>query len=159
MQFEITEAVVISADPDAVFDLVTDVDRLPAWNTEIRAIHKKPAAMTTGAEWTVEIHAMGTHWPSRSTVVKIERAAGLFAYRSMSDDGNPSYVDWMWEIRAHAEGCEVRLHASVHPLSFWRRYLLSNLRSRSLAKAVRRSLVALRDVAVTTTQSTERKSA
>jgi uncharacterized protein YndB with AHSA1/START domain len=143
MDFEITETAVVSAPPEAVFDLITDIGRLPEWNREIRAIHEQPATLTPGAEWAVEIHAMGTHWPSRSTVVDCDRAVGVFAYRSQSDDGNPSYGDWLWEVRPHAHGTEVRVHLSAHPRTFWRRYLLSNLRRAPLRKAVRKSLQSL----------------
>src|SRR5688500_10619720 len=101
MDFEISETAVVDASPDAIFDLITDIARLPEWNREIRTIHEQPAVLTPGAEWAVEIHAMGTHWPSRSTVVAIDRATGLFAYRSGSDDGNPSYGDWVWRVAPH----------------------------------------------------------
>lgn len=140
MNFEIAESTVVEAPPDAVFDVLTDIARLPEWNKEIRAIHDAPDALTPGAEWVVEIHAMGTHWPSRSTVVECDRAKGVFAYRSQSDDGNPSYGDWVWHVSPHPKGAEVRVDASIRPRTFWRRYLLSNMRSPSLRRAVRTSL-------------------
>jgi uncharacterized protein YndB with AHSA1/START domain len=140
MDFEISESVVTAASPEAVFDLITDIERLPEWNKEIGEIHENPAALTPGAQWVVEIHAMGTHWPSRSTVVECDREAGIFAYRTQSDDGNPSFVNWVWRLTPHAGGCRIQVDASVNPRSFWRRYLLSNIRRPNLRHAVRTSL-------------------
>jgi uncharacterized protein YndB with AHSA1/START domain len=140
MDFEINEIVVIEAAPDDVFGLITDIDRLPEWNREIRTIHEQPAALAPGAQWVVEIHAMGTHWPSRSTVVDLDPATRTFAYRSQSDDGNPSVSTWVWRITAHERGSVVHLDASVRPKTFWRRHLFSKIRSRSLPVAVRTSL-------------------
>jgi uncharacterized protein YndB with AHSA1/START domain len=143
MDFEITETAFAKASPEDVFDLITDISRLPEWNREIRTIHEQPAQLVPGAQWVVEIHAMGTHWASRSTVVDVDRATGVFAYRSQSDDGNPSYAEWVWRVSPHPDGCEVTVQLSAHPRTFWRRYLLSNVRSRSLPKVVRKSLQAL----------------
>jgi len=143
MDFEITETAVVDASPGDVFELITDIARLPEWNREIREIHERPAALTPGAQWAVEIHAMGTHWPSRSTVVDYDPVACVFAYRSQSDDGNPSAASWVWRVAPHDRGTEVRVDASVTPETFWRRHLFSKIRSRGLPRAVHVSLNAL----------------
>ncbi len=159
MNFEITETTVIEASPQDVFDLITDIGRLPEWNREIRTIHERPAALTPGAQWAVEIHAMGTHWASRSTLVDYDRDAGVFAYRSQSDDGNPSVASWVWRVSPHPRGSEVRVDASVTPKTFWRRHLFSKIRRRGLPKAVHVSAGVLRDhFASSIPQTTERKS-
>jgi uncharacterized protein YndB with AHSA1/START domain len=160
MNFNVTERAVVEAPPEAVFELLTDIRRLPEWNREIRQIHEQPPVVGPGAQWAVEIHAMGTHWPSRSTVVDHDRGAGLFAYVSQSDDGNPSTAHWVWRIAPHARGAEVRVEASVTPKTFWRRHLFSKVRSRSLPKAVRASLTALQQQFSTSSMHlNERKSA
>lgn len=160
MNFEVTETTVVDASPEDVFDLITDIARLPEWNREIHEIHERPAALTPGAQWAVEIHAMGTHWASRSTVVDYDRAAGVFAYRSQSDDGNPSSADWVWRVAPHDRGAEVRVDASVRPKTFWRRHLFSKIRSRGLPKAVHLSFTALHDhFASSPAQTNERKPA
>jgi uncharacterized protein YndB with AHSA1/START domain len=140
MDFDINETVVIEASPEAVFDQITDLDRLPEWNREIREVREQPAALVPGAQWVVEIHSMGTHWPSRSSVVEIDRDKGLFAYKSQSDDGNPSVATWVWRITPHERGCEVHLAASVRPKTFWRRHRFSKIRGRILPGAVHTSL-------------------
>ena len=144
MNFNVTQTAIVEAPPDEVFRLITDIDRLPEWNREIRTVHERPAALTAGAQWVVEIHAMGTHWRSRSTVIDIDPAAGVFAYHSQSDDGNPSVATWVWRVAPHARGSEVHVEASVTPKTFWRRHLFSKIRSRILPKAVSASFDALR---------------
>ncbi len=37
---------------EKVFELITDVDRLPDWNAAIEAVEQRPAALCDGAEWT-----------------------------------------------------------------------------------------------------------
>jgi uncharacterized protein YndB with AHSA1/START domain len=37
-----TAATVIPADPDQVFALLTDIDRLPSWNTEPTTVLERP---------------------------------------------------------------------------------------------------------------------
>ena len=49
----------IDAPPAAVFDLITDVDRLPDWNAAIEALVDKPPALVPGAEWTVTVNPPG----------------------------------------------------------------------------------------------------
>lgn len=144
MNFNVSETVVVEAPPDEVFALITDINRLPEWNREIRTVHECPTDLTPGAEWVVEIHAMGTHWRSRSTLLDLDREAGVFAYESRSDDGNPSVATWAWRVAPHARGAEVHVAASVIPRTFWRRHLFSKIRSRILPNAVRASLAALR---------------
>lgn len=43
-------------NPQAVFDLITDVGRLPEWNGAIEAVTDRPPALAEGAEWTVTMH-------------------------------------------------------------------------------------------------------
>lgn len=143
MNFNVTETAIVEASPDDVFGLITAIDRLPDWNSEIRTVHERPAALTAGAQWVVEIHAMGTNWRSRSTVIDFDREPRVFAYDSQSDDGNPSVATWVWRVTPHARGAEVHVEASVTPKTFWRRHLFSKIRSRILPKAVRSSLDAL----------------
>ena len=51
----------------------------------------------------VEIKAMGTSWKSRSKVQECDPQQRVFAYRSCTDDGNPSYAIWRWH-RTPREG-------------------------------------------------------
>ena len=56
------------ADPDDVFGLLTDIDRLAEWNQIITRVLHRPTDLAPGAEWVVEMHAMGQTWSSRSRV-------------------------------------------------------------------------------------------
>jgi hypothetical protein len=73
---------------------ITNIERLPESNERIARIIERPDALDEGAEWVVEIRAMGTHWNSRSRLAEFDRDALRFAYQSMSDDANPFSTTW-----------------------------------------------------------------
>ncbi len=89
---------------------------------------RRPVVLGVGAEWIVAFHAMKTRWNSRSRAVEVDREAGRFAYRSQSDDGNPSYADWRWQLSGVPGGTRVDVEVDIRPRTFWRRRLLSDLR-------------------------------
>ena len=146
MDFSLSTSTVVAAPPGEVYDLITDIDRLPEWNVEIPTVVESPAALEVGAEWVVTIHAMKTRWNSRSRVLELDRDRGRFAYRSQSDDGNPSFADWRWQLDRDpaSGGTLVTVEVDVHPRTFVRRRVLSELRRSGLRKALDRSLAALR---------------
>lgn len=145
MDFSLTTRTVIPAPPETVFDVITDIDRLPDWNLEIPKVVESPADLAVGAEWVVAIHAMKTRWNSRSRVLELDRDRGRFAYRSQSDDGNPSFADWRWRLEPNPGGTRVTVEVSVNPRTFLRRRVLSELRRSGLRKAIEQSLDALRE--------------
>jgi uncharacterized protein YndB with AHSA1/START domain len=125
---------VVPATADAVFRTLTDISRLPEWNDVMTSVIEKPDRLEVGAEWLVEFHALGQTWRSRSVVEEIDLAARRFAYRSGTDDGNPSYARWTWEVTDHADGSQVSVSWELHPVTFWRRVLLVRIRGRQLAR-------------------------
>lgn len=130
-----TYTTVIDVDPGAVFRTITDLDRLTDWNDIIRAVVERPARLEPGAEWVVELHALGQTWRSRSTVLEVDPVRGRFAYRSRTDDSNPSWAEWTWSVGATAEGrSAVTVEWHLHPITFWRRVLLARVRDRQLRK-------------------------
>lgn len=140
----------VTARPDEVFNLITDIDRLPDWNDCIESVVDQPPSLTTGAEWVVKMHVSGMpRWDSRSRLVELDRDAGRFVYRSQSDDGNPSFIVWTWSVRATDGGTDVTVAWDGHPQTFWRNVLFSRIRSRQLAKEVQASLDALAGALVT----------
>ena len=149
MDYVLNETITVpDASPGEIFDLITDLDRLPDWNLEIPAVLERPPVLEVGAEWLVTIHAMHLHWNSRSRVVELDRDKGRFRYRSQSDDGNPSYADWSWQLTpapGPGRGTNVDLAVDVHLLTFLRRTLLSEIRKPVLRKAMHESLTALRE--------------
>jgi len=133
----------MSAAPQAVFTLVTDVSRLPEWNKAITQVVEAPERLDPGSVWKVRIHALGRSWVSKSRVSLLDPATGRFAYRSQSDDGNPSYADWEWHVEPHEGGSTVTLTVDLNPVTFWRKHLLVRIRRPSLRKEMRESLSAL----------------
>jgi uncharacterized protein YndB with AHSA1/START domain len=129
----------LAVPAEAVFSTITDVSRLPTWNAVITAVIEKPECLEPEAEWVVAIRAMGHSWRSRSRCEVIDTDRGVFAYRTQTDDGNPSYARWRWEVSAHDGASTVRVGFELHPETFWRRLLLARVRARQL---VRRELPA-----------------
>jgi uncharacterized protein YndB with AHSA1/START domain len=134
---------VLPASPRDVFALVTDLDRLPEWNAIITGVVDRPATLGPDAEWVVELKAMGNRWRSRSRVLELDARAMRFAYRSRTDDGNPSYGEWTWVVAEDAGGSKVTVSWDLYPETFWRRTLLARVRNRQLRREVRNSLRAL----------------
>ena len=66
-------------------------------------------------------------------VETLDPTGRCFAYRSVTDDGNPSYALWTWVVADHPDGALVTVAGELHPLTFWRRVLLVRIRSRQLA--------------------------
>ena len=147
MDYMLQASTVVAAPPYEVFDLISDIERLPDWNLEIPRVVDAPAVLEVGTEWVVTIHAMKTHWNSRSRVVEVDRDRWRFAYRSQSDDGNPSHADWRWQLEPAPEGREtqVTVEVDIHPRTFLRKWFLSRLRKSGLRKAMNESLLALRE--------------
>ncbi len=135
---------VIDATVDDVFRTLTDVARLPDWNAAIAAVVEQPDQLEVGAQWVVEMHALGRTWHSRSVTEAIDPIRRVFAHRSFTDDGNSSYALWTWVVADHGDGTLVTVACELHPRTFWRRVLLVRIRSRQLAHTeLRESLGAL----------------
>ncbi len=138
-----TATILIPADPDQVFALLTDIDRLPSWNTELTIVLERPDELVPRAEWVVQMHAAGMTWPSRTRVLALDRHARRFVHRSVSDDGNPSFTIWTWTVTEAPSGARVTVTWDPNPRTFWRRHLVVHWRRRCLARQVPRSLHSL----------------
>jgi hypothetical protein len=137
----------VAASPAAVFDLITDIPSLPAWNAAITDVVEVPAHLEVGSRWKVKLHALGQTWVSKSQVSAIDSGMCRFAYRSQSDDGNPSYADWDWRIDSEGDASIVVLTVDLNPITFWRKHVLVRIRRPVLRKEMRASLAAL-DIAL-----------
>lgn len=124
----------VEAAPDDVFESIVDPYRLPDWNRAIARVLDAPQVLTVGDEWVVEMRALGQRWPSRSRAQVIDPAARRFSYRSNTDDGNPSYAEWSWEVREARGGSVVTVSWQLNPQTFWRRVLLARIRARQLSR-------------------------
>ena len=69
--------------------------------------------------------------------------AGRFAYRSQTDDGNPSYADWEWHVEPDQDGSKVTVTVEPNQTTSWRKYLLVRIRRPALLKEIGNSLNAL----------------
>jgi hypothetical protein len=116
---------------------------LPEWNPAITEVIEAPERLEPGTVWRVRVHALGQSWVSKSQVIVLDTAAGRFAYRSQSDDGNPSYADWEWHVESDGDGSRVTVTVDLHPLSFWRKHVLIRIRRPALRKEMQRSVAAL----------------
>lgn len=147
MEYTLQASIDVEAGPAEVFDVITDIPRLPDWNLEIPKVVTAPEVLGVGTEWVVEIHAMHTHWNSRARAIEVDRDGGRFAYRSQGDNGNPSYADWRWHLSPAASGggTHVAVEVDVRPRSLPRRWFLARLRKPGLHKAMNESLLALHE--------------
>jgi hypothetical protein len=125
---------------DAAFAKITDLGTLSSWNRIMTSTLEMPAALVPGAEWVVEFRALGQTWRSRSTVTEIDRDEFRFVYRAQTDDGNPSFASWAWQVAPSATGCVVTVTADLHPKTFWRRVILVHIRRRQLRTEMQDSL-------------------
>ena len=134
----------VGATPQAVFDLITDVGRLPEWNTAIETVLKRPSGLTEGAEWTVKMHPPRTpSWTSISRVEELDRGELRFAYETRNGDGNPSYTKWAWAVTGASGGARVTVTWDVYLKTADRKFFGGPLRKRQLAREVPNSLAAL----------------
>jgi Polyketide cyclase / dehydrase and lipid transport len=143
-EFHGIETIELSRTPSEVFDLLVDVEQLPGWNAHVHHVITPPdRPLAEGVEWVIQMRAMGTKWPSRARALTVDRAGMHFEHRSCSDDGNPTYGLWSWQVVPTPGGCQLTVSWTVHPRSFWRKLLLARLRRPVLADEVRASLAGL----------------
>jgi uncharacterized protein YndB with AHSA1/START domain len=133
----------MAASPETVFGLITNPWLLPSWNRAITAVVDAPAQLEPGSEWKVSLHALSQTWVSRSQVSAIDPASRFFSYRSQTDDGNPSYADWEWQIDSEQDGSKVTVTVELHPTTFLRKHILIKLRRPALRREMVASLSAL----------------
>ena len=140
----------VALAPADVFRTVTDIQGLPKWNKGIVEVIGLPDRLQEGVLWKVRVRALGQSWVSRSTLTELDPESGRFAYRSQSDDGNPSFADWLWHIEPDGAGSRVTVTVDLNPQTFWRRNLLIKVRRPGLRKEMQLSLEALPSAISTT---------
>jgi uncharacterized protein YndB with AHSA1/START domain len=148
-EFHGTETVQLAADPTDVFDLLVDVERLPEWNERVDHVIESPVdPLAEGTEWVIEMHAMGVRWPSRSRALRVDHTAMVLEHRSATDDGNPSFGVWSWQVTPNGDGSTLTVTWAVHPRSFWRKLILARIRRGFLDVEVRASVAGVDDYLV-----------
>jgi uncharacterized protein YndB with AHSA1/START domain len=145
-EFHGTAAGYIDAAPDDVFALVTDINRLPEWNAAIETVAERPDSLLVGDEWVVVMHPPKLpRWRSRSTVLAVDSDVRLFAYRTRTDDNNPTHVDWSWSVVPDEGGAQVVVSWDADLKTFGRRIIGPLLRRPALRREVPASLESLRN--------------
>jgi uncharacterized protein YndB with AHSA1/START domain len=145
-EFHGTTQVALDASPADVFALITDVDRLPEWNAHVHHVITPPdAPLAAEVEWVIEMRAMGTRWPSRSHATVVDADNLRFEHTSRSDDGNPSYAVWSWQVSPRPGGSELTVTWAGYPRSVWRRALFARIRAPQLEAEAQASLSGLND--------------
>ena len=135
---------VLDAEPADVFAALTDIERLPQWNKRVERVLQPPdKPLAPGVEWVVKMSVPPASWPSRARVTAYDPGRMTFEHVSQSDDGNPSYATWRWTVAATDGGARLDVAWSVHPATFWRRFLFAKLRRSQLTEEVPASLAAL----------------
>ena len=131
----------IIADPRSLFDIITDLGRLPEWNGAIEKVIDRPPGVSPGATWTVQMHpARLMRWRSVSTLEKIDPERMRFSYRTVNADGNPSYALWHWEVTSQGARATVSVRWDVCLETLDRQLLGGPVRRRQLRKEVAASL-------------------
>ena len=132
----------VSAQPDELFALITDLRRLHEWNKAINKIVETPDHFVDGSQWVVEMKVMGAKWNSRSTRFECSPELRRFAYVTQTDDGNPSRALWTWSLEPIDGGTEVTVDWELHPRTRFRNVMAAPVRHRQLINEVRRSIKA-----------------
>lgn len=142
MERHATVTAVVAAPPADVYELLTDVERLPEWNHCIEAVVEMPTVFEAGSQWVVRMHVPGMpRWDSRSTVRELDPRAHRFVHRTQSDDGNPSFAIWTWQVDDAGGGqSTVTASWSLNPKTWGRKLIGARIRHRQLRGEVTRSL-------------------
>jgi polyketide cyclase/dehydrase/lipid transport protein len=130
----------VAVRPDELFELITDIARLPEWNEHIHHVVEKPAELVDGSQWVVQMRANGARWKSRSELEDLDAAGRQFAYVSRTDDDNPSRAHWRWQLTAAGTGTEVTVGWDLQPKTFFRKHVAAPIRNRQLQNEVRASI-------------------
>ena len=101
----------VAADPDELFQLITDIARLPEWNEHIHHVVEAPAELADGSQWVVQMRANGARWNSRAHLEECDPVGRRFVYVSRTDDDNPSRARCMG--RAYNRTQVVRIFDAV----------------------------------------------
>jgi uncharacterized protein YndB with AHSA1/START domain len=99
---ELRAETVVSAPPDQVWDVLSDLSRMPDWSPELlRMVPLKPGGLRVG-QWYLGINRRkAVVWPTRSVVAVLEPG------RSLAWDTKSSGARWIWELQPEGEGTRV----------------------------------------------------
>jgi uncharacterized protein YndB with AHSA1/START domain len=96
---ELRAETLVSAPPERVWGLLTDLARMPQWSPELLAMRPlKPGGLRVG-QWYLGLNRRkAVVWPTRSVLVVLEPG------RTLAWDTRSSGARWIWEIEPDGAG-------------------------------------------------------
>lgn len=96
---ELRAEATVDASPEAVWALLTDFSRMPAWSPELVAMRSLlRGGLRVGQQYAALNRRKAVVWPTRSVV------AELVPGRRLSWDTRSSGARWIWELAPTAAG-------------------------------------------------------
>jgi hypothetical protein len=138
---------------DDVFVALCDIKALPSWHECVDEVLDLPTVMAAGRRWTTRMRLGDHRWQSRWTLVLHDLATRRFAYTSVDEGGDGSYVDWRWQVADHGDRCTVRVGFVLRMSSRWSAVSGEAKKRRRLTNELVRSLDRLEAIAVTASSS------
>ena len=83
------------------------------------------------------MRASGGRWPSRSRALVVDPVARRFEYETRSDDGNPTFGLWSWQVTPVDGGSELSVTWAIYPRTWGRRLFGARIRRPALVTEVR----------------------
>jgi hypothetical protein len=132
---------------DDVFVALCDIQALPTWHTCVDEVLDPPTVMAAGRSWTARMRLGDHRWQSRSTLVLHDLATRRFAYTSVAEGGDGSYVDWRWHVADRGDRCSVHVGFVLRSSHRWTAVLSESKQRRRLTGELARSLAQLEALA------------
>lgn len=107
---ELRAEAVVAAAPSRVWELLTDLSRMPEWSPELlKMLPLKPGGLRVG-QWYLGLNRRkAVVWPTRSVVTVLEEG------RSIAWDTRSSGARWIWEIEPEGSGGTRLVHRRPVP--------------------------------------------
>jgi uncharacterized protein YndB with AHSA1/START domain len=104
-QFGFTRQITIAADPDTVYDLISDVTNISRWSPTADSVYYDEGHEPTAGAWFSGMnHRNGKSWPSRS---QVERANRPEVFSFVVGGLHDGIVRWRWTFSPERDGTTV----------------------------------------------------
>jgi hypothetical protein len=141
------QEIVIAADSDMVWRMISDVTRTHEWSPDVLQSTWIDAGPAVGARFdSLNRMPLVRRWRSRSTVTVCEPGR-RFGFGTGGTPAHPN-TSWTWDLEPDPAGVRVRLSYKMHrePLIVLIYYRLTN-RAERVSRSVRATLKRLKDLA------------
>jgi uncharacterized protein YndB with AHSA1/START domain len=107
---ELRAEAVVEAPPEAVWAVLADLRRMPAWSPELVVMRPLLRGGLRVGQQYVGLNRRGVVvWPTRSVVVELEPG------RRLAWDTRSSGARWVWELEPHGDGATRVVHRRPVP--------------------------------------------